>query len=777
MDHRSYTVGSLVVVIVLGAGAPLGTGCTPSGRLEHPIEKTQQGASVSEKAPSAPQLRTLPHSSTRETKPTAPSIPSTKPAAPPIPHIKSATQLATTQGEDEPLDADACADCHYEIVEGFSKTGMGRSLYRPGEQPIIEDFSNATVIHPIDKVQYRAYVDAEGRWWQEESLPGSDYIKRVEVTHIIGSGNHTRSYLGEVEGNLVQMPLTWYSGKGIWDMSPGYQRKNHFRFDRPVRAICLFCHNDLTVAKRGTASAYAEPLANGMSCSRCHGDGRAHVQSRMAGKAPNPGQADPTIFNPGRHSNERQLQVCQQCHLAGESRVLLEGQRWDAYDPSKPLGDYMAIYTYVHNDGADFGIASHGSRLAQSACFKKSDGKLACTQCHNPHKRDVQLGQRTACLTCHTVDDCDDRHGRSATGGSCAKCHMHRGDTSDIPHVTFTDHFIRRKPSEDQNRTRKPTLDMVDALRGARTNHDAGDELVRDGIAHARRWRLDGQEKHRPVALKILPKALKARPNHATGWNELAMIYKALGQLRQAESAFSAAVKADPENPDFWLEMAEVYEHTGQFEPAEKWLRRLIKKQPDHRPAWGNLANLLFRQNKVDEAEKAYIQAEKLGPTQGITASNRGYLELKRGRYDAAEKWFREALKRDGLNAMMHANLGTLAIARKQINDARQHFETALKRNPNFVVAHWMIGRIDVSAGRLDDAKARFRKMIDSAPRDPRGYMELAGLHVVQKNLPRALMILRRAQEVMPEHPQINQMIMHIAQQAASQGPSLGRPR
>ncbi|MEE2786059.1 MAG: tetratricopeptide repeat protein [Myxococcota bacterium] len=699
----------------------------------------------------------------------APNAVVTQPAKPAnVSHAKvtGTHRNAAVRGATQtPLSAEDCADCHYEIVENFSKTGMGRSLYRPGKQPIIEDFSNdkATVVHPKAHAQYRAYIDEEGRWWQEETLPGTTYSRRVEVKYVIGSGNHTRSYLGEVEGNLVQLPLTWYSGKKIWDMSPGYEKKDHFRFERPVRAICLFCHNDFTPEKTGTASAYAKPLAEGISCIRCHGDGRAHIQARMAGQAPQPGEADPTIFNPGRHSNQRQLQVCQQCHLAGESRVLMAGQKWDKYDPSTPLGDYMAIYTYEHNDGADFGIASHGSRLAQSACFKASNGELACTKCHNPHKRDIQLGQRTACLSCHTVNDCGDQHGRTSTDGSCAKCHMHRGGTSDIPHVTFTDHFIRKRPSEDQDRTRNPSLKMVDAVKDTRGTEQPEDALIREAIAHARRWRLDGKAEHQSIALKLLPQALKMRPNDARAWNELAMIYTSKGQLTKANNAFKAALKADPNSPDFWIEIAENLEKTGQVSSAEQRLRLLIEKRPDHRPAWDNLANLLFRQNRIEEAEAAYTEANKLGPDHALTASNRGYLELKRGDYKAAEKWFNEALRRDALNAMMYANLGTLAIAHKQLELAHRHFTTALKRDPKFAVAHWMLGRLDVGAGRIDSAKTRFRTMTEVAPKDPRGYMELAGLYMVGKDKARAIATLRRAQTMIPNHPQITRMMMHLA--------------
>ena len=141
------------------------------------------------------------------------------------------------------------------------------------------------------------------------------------------------------------MPLTWYSKKKIWDLSPGYDQNFYHRFSRPVRAICLFCHNDLTTYKDGTLSAYTTELSEGISCVRCHGDGRHHVAARRDGQTPPAGQPDPHIYNPGRQSMERQLEVCQQCHLAGKSRVLLDGQRWDDYDPKPPRG--LHVYLFV----------------------------------------------------------------------------------------------------------------------------------------------------------------------------------------------------------------------------------------------------------------------------------------------------------------------------------------------------------------------------------------------------------------------------------------------
>jgi hypothetical protein len=145
---------------------------------------------------------------------------------------------ATAPGAPESVarnPVEACADCHPDEVDGFEKTGMGRALYRPADKPPIEDFApdKATVVHRATGLTYRAFVDEKGTWWQSESLPGTPYERRVEVKYVVGSGNHTRSYIGEVEGELVELPLTWYVRRGIWDMSPGYVEQN-YRFTRPI---------------------------------------------------------------------------------------------------------------------------------------------------------------------------------------------------------------------------------------------------------------------------------------------------------------------------------------------------------------------------------------------------------------------------------------------------------------------------------------------------------------------------------------------------------------
>ena len=70
---------------------------------------------------------------------------------------------------------EACADCHPDHVEGFKQTGMGKSLYVMNAKTISEPWTiqASETKHPTSHLTYRAFQTDDGRFWQEETLPGT----------------------------------------------------------------------------------------------------------------------------------------------------------------------------------------------------------------------------------------------------------------------------------------------------------------------------------------------------------------------------------------------------------------------------------------------------------------------------------------------------------------------------------------------------------------------------------------------------------------------------
>jgi predicted CXXCH cytochrome family protein len=83
----------------------------------------------------------------------------------------------------------------------------------------------------------------------------------------------------------------------------------------------------------------------------------------------------------------------------------------------------------------------------QSACFRKSEGRMTCTTCHDPHARtstDV-VAYEAICLTCHQGASRTPCSVSPATG--CIDCHMPCRDAS--RGMMMTDHWIRSRPEAD----------------------------------------------------------------------------------------------------------------------------------------------------------------------------------------------------------------------------------------------------------------------------------------------------------------------------------------
>ena len=81
-----------------------------------------------------------------------------------------------------------------------------------------------------------------------------------------------------------------------------------------------------------------------------------------------------------------------QCHLETTSSPLPASiVRYErgpfSYRPGEPLTDFILHFDHAPGTGHGdkFEITGSVYRLRQSECFRKSDGVLTCTTCHNPH--------------------------------------------------------------------------------------------------------------------------------------------------------------------------------------------------------------------------------------------------------------------------------------------------------------------------------------------------------------------------------------------------------
>ena len=687
-------------------------------------------------------------------------------------------------------DPAACAGCHHTIWETYRRTGMGRSFYRPraGNTP------DGAFHHRASQRSYRIY-QSDGRYFQRRHQLGPDgketnFVEK-EIHFVIGSGNHTRTYLQRTpEGRIVELPVAWYPARGgYWAMNPGYDRPNHADFRRRIAYECMFCHNAYPDLEPGADSSGSEPLfparlPEGIDCQRCHGPGRDHLRA-IAEQKP-AAAVRQAIVNPARLSRELQLELCLQCHMETTSfqlpHSILRYQRGAfSYRPGEPLGDYILHFDHPAGAGHDdkFEIAHHGYRLMKSPCFAQSNGRMTCTTCHNPH--DVPRGENAVA---HYVSVCRSCHAKPHNTTNCLPCHMPKRRTDDVVHVVMTDHFIQR---------RKPARDLLAPLAEI---HDTGRAVYRGEVALSYPPRLASDaegELYQAVAqvkqftnlkegiLRLEAAIATRRPARAEFYFELAEAYwengqrekalatyeeairrgpgfwpalhgfgKALakaGHLARAEDALTKALAIVPRNATVLNDLGLVYIAQNRPKDAAETLRRSVGIDPDFPDAHNNLGGALAAVGDSSGAEAAYREAIGAQPDFAAAHKNLASLLAARGDFSRADYHYRKAIQLDPNYAAARYDYG-LALARQQrFDQARPHFEAAARLDPKRAEVHNALGDLAAMKGRIAEAAGHYRRAVAVKPDYHEAHLNLGELLATTGQAAQALPHLRKAAE------------------------------
>jgi hypothetical protein len=484
--------------------------------------------------------------------------------------------------------AHPCESCHPNEVAGYSHSAMARSLRRPGNEP------TGTFI-TSSGTRFTIRAESKGVWQRMER---AGEVSEYPVAYVIGSGSHAAGYLIQVGDHLFQSPICYYTNRGKYDLAPGFERMGAPDFTRPVGEECVLCHSGRPLYVRGSANQYTRPvfMEEAISCERCHGASDEHL------KRPAPG----SIVNPAKLAPAARDSICEQCHLAGVTRILNPDKTFGDFRPGQRLEETFTVY--IRGGAHAFKVISHAEQLALSACARNSQGKLWCGTCHDPHPQTAVTPDRYSarCRTCHQ-GKLTQSH---PTDNNCVSCHMTRRPAQDGGHTVFTDHRITRRPQSDEPgsqsedlvvwrdpapalQTRNLALAYVNTgisarspaqiVRGYRMLTEVqraapSDISVLRGIGRAL---LLGKE---PLeALKAFERVLQLMPDNAASEEDAGVGCLESGQVEKAAAHLERALELDPLQLSAATALQAVYRRQGENEKAAALVDRMRRAMQSFR--------------------------------------------------------------------------------------------------------------------------------------------------------------------------------------------------
>ena len=672
------------------------------------------------------------------------------------------------------VDPAVCASCHPSVWENYRRTGMGRSFYRPTPQNQIEDYSNRNTYYHQPSDTYFQMIRRGDRYFQLRYQVGFDGKRtnelEKEVDYVVGSGNHSRTYLHRTSRNtLIELPLAWYAERGgYWAMNPGYDRPDHQGFRRVIGYDCLFCHNaypEIPSGERGVDPVFSR-LPEAIDCQRCHGPGERHVREARSPQAERRA-IRAAIVNPAHLTPERRMEVCLQCHLETTSLPLPNSiVRFErppfSYRPGEPLGEFALHFDKARGDDR-FEIAGAAYRLRQSQCFEKSKGALLCTTCHDPHTAGTATAQRytEVCRQCHGAAlDRLVAGGKHTASIDCTDCHMPKRRTEDVVHVVMTDHYIQR---------RLPTVDLLAPL--AERSADASpyrgpvvlyypqalpkfeDELylavaqVRQGsnLAEGIPRLAAALEKYQPQqadyylalanalrdraewnrAAPLYEDALRREPRNLAALENLAVCLMSLGQRARAVDVLKRAFDQAPEDAASWQLLGTTYFEQGRTTEAIAAFQNALQRDPELPEAHNSLGAIWVRTRDWQRAEPALREALRLEPRYPEAYANLANLLASTNRFDEARYHFEAALRFKTSNAPVRYDYA-VALAREQhLEEAGQQLEQALGADANFAEAHELLGTVLAARGQFPRAIEQYREALRLRPEFARAQLHL----------------------------------------------------
>jgi hypothetical protein len=308
--------------------------------------------------------------------------------------------------------------------------------------------------------------------------------------------------------------------------------------------------------------------------------------------------------------------------------VLQPGKTFQDFRPGVALDDTVAIFIVPpkRGDPPRSDLLQHYFSMTLSKCYLRSQAKLSCITCHDPHfqpePKMAAFYFRSRCLTCHTEKSCAVpflvRKSKEPPD-DCAGCHMLKRDLKEISHAALTDHRILKESGEAYpetafhlTTTELSDLVHVNAVPGTNPN-----SLSPITVLQAYSQLILTRPEYRERYLALAEQLRNSSPDDPAVLEALA--FGALSRrsgdgASEASEYLSRAIRQGSTLPADFEQAGGLLIRLGRFSEAVEILRHGIKVIPHDGELYRLLGLCYLSQNKQAEAISLLTDATRMFP-------------------------------------------------------------------------------------------------------------------------------------------------------------------
>lgn len=223
-----------------------------------------------------------------------------------------------------------------------------------------------------------------------------------------------------------------------------------------------------------------------------------------------------------------------------------------------------------------------------------------------------------------------------------------------------------------------------------------------------------------PEAIDLLKQVITRRRDMVVAYTNLVIMYRDVGDTRNAVLAAQAGLRAVPGSPELLSQLGQALVEAGYFEDGIRTLRQAAQLQATDPDVWNYLGFAYWRTDRFQPALEAFQRALRLTDADPLIYNNLGNLYLSMKRYADAEQTFRKALQLDPHLAAAYNGYAAARLAQGAWEDAYRAWQKALAADPDYAMAHYNLGVELYRRGRKQEARSHLLRYLElMGPRIP----------------------------------------------------------